>query len=145
MQLGENYVCPYVLIGDEGFALKPYLMRPFPYRQSHRDAQKENFNTRLCKARRVVENAFGVLAQKWRILFRPMEVSVESVIVIVKTCCIFHNFLRDTHMDKQYIEFLELSEPVMDAFENIIPNARRATDTAIEIRQKFVNYLIINN
>nr|CAH7719380.1 unnamed protein product [Callosobruchus chinensis] len=30
---GQNDTCPHVLIGDEGFALKPYLMRPFPYRQ----------------------------------------------------------------------------------------------------------------
>nr|CAH7735637.1 unnamed protein product [Callosobruchus chinensis] len=83
---GQNDTCPRVLIGDEGFALKPYLMRPFPYRQSRRDTQKETFNTRLCKARRVVENAFGILAQKWRIFFKPMEVSVKSVTLIVKTC-----------------------------------------------------------
>lgn len=141
---GQNDSCPYVLIGDEGFALKPYLMRPFPYRQSRRDPQKENFNTRLCKARRVVENAFGILAQKWRIFFRPMEVSVESVILIVKTCCILHNFLRDNKMDEQYIEFLEPSEPIMGAFQNIIPNVKRATDTAFDIRQTFVNYFNYN-
>nr|CAH7731477.1 unnamed protein product [Callosobruchus chinensis] len=122
---------------DEGFALKPYLMRPFPYRQSRRDAQKETFNTRQCKARRVVENAFGILAQKWRMFFRPMEVSVKSVTLIVKTCCILHNFLRDNNMDKDYIELLEPPEPRMEAFENMIPNTRRATGTAFDIRQKF--------
>nr|CAH7766872.1 unnamed protein product [Callosobruchus chinensis] len=118
---GQNDTCPHVLIGDEGFVLKPYLMRPFPYRQSHRDAQKETFNTRLCKARRVVENAFGILAQKWRVFFRPMEVSVKSFTLIVKTCCILHNFLRDNNMDKDYIELLEPPEPRMEAFENMIP------------------------
>nr|CAH7732150.1 unnamed protein product [Callosobruchus chinensis]CAH7765597.1 unnamed protein product [Callosobruchus chinensis] len=115
-------------------------MRPFPYRQSRRDAQKETFNTRQCKARRVVENAFGILAQKWRMFFRPMEVSVKSVTLIVKTCCILHNFLRDNNMDKDYIELLEPPEPRMEAFENMIPNTRRATGTAFDIRQKFVNH-----
>nr|CAH7719378.1 unnamed protein product [Callosobruchus chinensis] len=88
----------------------------------------------------IVENAFGILAQKWRIFFRPMEVSVKSVTLIVKTCCILHNFLRDNNMDKDYIELLEPPEPRMEAFENMIPNTRRATDTAFDIRQKFVNH-----
>ena len=28
---GQNESCSPVLIGDEAFAFKPYLMRPFPY------------------------------------------------------------------------------------------------------------------
>nr|CAI5821266.1 unnamed protein product [Callosobruchus analis] len=101
---------------------------------------EENFNTRLCKARRVVENAFGILSQKRRIFFRPMEVSVKNVILIAKTCCILHSHLRERNMDKHYIELLEPPEPSVEAFQNIIPNTRRATDTAFDIRQKFVNY-----
>ncbi|KAI4466169.1 hypothetical protein MML48_3g00010618 [Holotrichia oblita] len=31
---GENKRCSHVLVGDEAFALKPYLMRYFPYQQS---------------------------------------------------------------------------------------------------------------
>ncbi|CAH2011114.1 unnamed protein product [Acanthoscelides obtectus] len=61
---GQREPCPHVLIGDEGFALKPYLMRPLPYRQSKADARKEKYNTGLCRVRRVVENAFGILSQK---------------------------------------------------------------------------------
>ncbi|KAJ8935813.1 hypothetical protein NQ318_023367 [Aromia moschata] len=55
---------------------------------------KENYNMRLCKARRVVENAFGILVQKWRIFFRPIATKVETTILIIKTTCILHNFLR---------------------------------------------------
>ena len=57
---GQNESCSHVLIGDEAFALKSYLMRPFPYRQSRLSPRKENYNIRLCKARRVVENAVGI-------------------------------------------------------------------------------------
>nr|CAH7768617.1 unnamed protein product [Callosobruchus chinensis] len=128
---GQNDTCPHVLIGDEGFALKPYLMRPFPYRQSRRDAQKETFNTRLCKARRVVENAVWYFSTKMENILQTNG---------IKTRCILHNFLRDNNMDKDYIELLEPPEPRMEAFENMIPNTRRATDTAFDIRQKFVNH-----
>ncbi|KAJ8914955.1 hypothetical protein NQ315_002479 [Exocentrus adspersus] len=74
--------CPHVLIGDEAFSLKTYLMRPFPYKQCKTDISKEKYNTRLCRARRVVENAFGILAQKWRIFYRPIETKVETTILI---------------------------------------------------------------
>jgi len=60
---GQVHDTPYVLLGDEAFALKPYLMRPFPYSQSRQDPIKVTFNYRLCRARRVVENAFGIKAK----------------------------------------------------------------------------------
>lgn len=61
---GQHKPVPHVLIGNEAFPLKPYLMKPFAYRQSRQDQRKENYNKRLCRSRRVVENAFGILAQK---------------------------------------------------------------------------------
>ncbi|KAJ8936919.1 hypothetical protein NQ318_012540 [Aromia moschata] len=78
------YLHNHVLIGDEAFALKPYLMRPFPYRQSKIDTRKEHYNMRLCKARRVVENAFGILVQKWRIFFRPIATKTHRTNLVKK-------------------------------------------------------------
>jgi len=49
-----------ILIGDEEFALKTYLMKPFPRRQSRNNERLDTYNYRLCRARRVVENAFGI-------------------------------------------------------------------------------------
>jgi hypothetical protein len=58
---------PHVLIGDEGFALQTYLMRRFPRAAFANDARKKKFNKQLSRARRVVEIAFRILAQKWRV------------------------------------------------------------------------------
>ncbi|CAH1970384.1 unnamed protein product [Acanthoscelides obtectus] len=41
---GQNEICSYVLIGDEACALKPYLMRPFPYKQTLTDVRKEEYD-----------------------------------------------------------------------------------------------------
>jgi len=45
---GQNESCSYLLIRDEAFVLKPYLMRPFPYRQSRLNPRKENYITLDC-------------------------------------------------------------------------------------------------
>lgn len=137
---GKNQPLPHVLIGDEAFALRPWLMRPFPYRQSRSDVRKENYNTRLCRARRVVENAFGILAQKWRIFYRPIEVSVPTAISLVKTTCILHNFLRTKTCDHQYFQFLEPPQLTLDALNNFKNDPRRATNIAFDVRDKFVDF-----
>ena len=55
---GDTTVFPYRLVGDEAFALKPYMMRP--YGGKCLDCEKEKvFNYRLSRARRVKENYFG--------------------------------------------------------------------------------------
>jgi hypothetical protein len=66
---GQNEPTPCILFGDEAFPLRPYLMRPFPYRYSRNDEIKGNYN-RLCRARRTAENAFGILVQKLRGFFK---------------------------------------------------------------------------
>jgi hypothetical protein len=41
----------------------------------------------------VVECAFGIVCNKWRIFHRVIDVCVDFCNVIVKTCCILHNFV----------------------------------------------------
>nr|CAI5859434.1 unnamed protein product [Callosobruchus analis] len=137
---GTNINVPHVLIGDEAFALKPTLMRPYPYRQSRGNKRKEEYNTRLCTARRVVENAFGILAQKWRIFHRPIETSVDTTIKIVRSTCILHNFIRTKNCDSLYFEYLDPVESTMDAFANLERDPRRATNMAFDIREKFADF-----
>lgn len=86
---------PYVIVGDEAFPLKPWLMRPFP--GSGLSLEKATFNYRLSRARRVVENTFGIWAAKWRILFTPIDGDDDLINMIIWSTLILHNFLRVKH------------------------------------------------
>ncbi|XP_063585074.1 uncharacterized protein LOC134762506 [Penaeus indicus] len=91
---GSDQPCvPYVIVGDEAFGLHSNLMRPFGGKQL--SIAKKVFNYRLNKARLYVEHAFGILNNKWKILHRPLNVSPELAVNIVKACCILHNFVQE--------------------------------------------------
>ncbi|XP_048481249.1 uncharacterized protein LOC125489424 [Plutella xylostella] len=84
---------PYVILGDQAFALSTHSMTPFA--GIHSKGSKERiFNYRLSRARRVVENAFGIMSAKFRVLRSTMILSPKSAKTIVLATVHLHNFLR---------------------------------------------------
>ncbi|XP_064469627.1 uncharacterized protein LOC135384349 [Ornithodoros turicata] len=86
---------PHCIVGDEAFPLRTFLMRPYSRRAASEHHHKI-FNYRLSRARRLIENAFGILANRWRILRRPFKAKRENVERIVKACVVLHNFVMKT-------------------------------------------------
>lgn len=139
---GQEEPSPYVLVGDQAFALSPYLLRPFPYEQSRDDSRKDTFNNCLSKTRRVVENAFGIMSMKFRIFLRPIEMKIDSVSLLVCTTCLLHNYLRFEQVDEDYNRALLATYPIIEG-EMIslqpIPNYRGPA-ISHRIREKFADY-----
>eukprot|EP00745_Piridium_sociabile_P015087 TRINITY_DN22260_c0_g2_i4.p1 TRINITY_DN22260_c0_g2~~TRINITY_DN22260_c0_g2_i4.p1 ORF type:complete len:460 (-),score=109.82 TRINITY_DN22260_c0_g2_i4:119-1498(-) len=84
---------PFFIVSDDAFALKDYCMKPY---SRHTMAPRELiFNYRLSRARRVVENAFGLLAQRFRVFLRTCELRPNAVRKVMKCGVVLHNILLD--------------------------------------------------
>ena len=93
---------PHVIVADEAFPLTQQIMRPYSrFRISTLPKQKAIFNYRLSRARMVVENAFGILAMRWRLFDRCLALCADNADKIIKACYVLHNFLTP---EKDYIE-----------------------------------------
>lgn len=54
----------YVFVGDEAFAMRPDLLKPFD--RASLSNERRIYNYRLSRARRIIENTFGILASRFR-------------------------------------------------------------------------------
>lgn len=89
--LTENL--PYFFLGDDAFALRTWMMKP--YSRIGLGHDERIFNYRLSRARRVVENAFGILANRFQcLLHATVYKKTESVKSLVLACVMLHNLLR---------------------------------------------------
>ena len=90
--VGDDEDMPFFIVGDNEFPLRTWLMKPF----SRRDLTDEEliFNYRLSRGRRVVENAFGILANRFQVLLTTMRQQPGTALKIILACVCLHNLLR---------------------------------------------------
>ncbi|XP_063808935.1 uncharacterized protein LOC135016457 [Pseudophryne corroboree] len=86
----------FVFVADEAFALHEHVMKPYPKRGL--TTEKRVYNYRLSRARRTVENAFGILSNRFRIFHTAINLRVDKINWVVLACCALHNLLRKKKM-----------------------------------------------
>lgn len=131
---------PYVIVADDAFALKPYLMKPFSFRGQ--DIGQRVFNYRLSRARRMVESVFGMMAVKFRLLRSTIELSEENVKCCILAICALHNFLIISDQSA-YTQSVGLQNDGNTDFDQNIPNQERnASNEAKNVREKLKDYFM---
>ena len=81
---------------------------------------RKEFLTRLSRARRVVENAFGIMSMRLRVLTTTQRHSPEVGTLVTSTWCVLYNIIRD--------RYLLMQAPMLnreDQNRNLIPRAWR--------------------
>ena len=156
---GCDIPLPYFIVGDDIFALQTWLQRSFPRRSKLSEAQ-QIFNYRLSRARRVIENTFGILRARWRVFSRPIQASVETAEEITKAAVCLHNYLRQTNSASYcptgFVDSEDGSGDIRPgewrqvvrndsrgALSDIAPlRGRRYSNSAIEVREALMKYFV---
>ncbi|KAH6923842.1 hypothetical protein HPB50_007788 [Hyalomma asiaticum] len=87
--------------------LEARLVR-LPLPQEMKEHLRQAFNYHLSSARRVVENAFGRLKARFRILHKGLEADIDNVNRIIRACCILHNICEELsdHCDVTWMDYV---------------------------------------
>ena len=71
LNLHPNGEVPFTTVGDSVFNTHSWHLKP--YREGKRVPKQRYFNRRLCSARVVSQNAYGMLKGRWRILYKKKK------------------------------------------------------------------------
>jgi len=130
-------------------------MKPFPIYKKKGNKERI-FNYRLSRARRIIENTFGIMSAVFRVLRKPILIEPEKVTFVVLYCIYLHNFLRksrssrniytppgvfDTNNVQGYItEGTWRNDCELSSFFPLSRIARKPSQNYHAIREEFANY-----
>jgi hypothetical protein len=98
-----------LLLGDNGYACRPYLLTPIIHPQTN---QEIRYNTAHKRTRNVVERLFGKWKRRFPCLSRMLRTKLETSMAVICACAVLHN-IGIQHND------LDFEEQVPDEIEEI--------------------------
>lgn len=157
---GGSIPVPYVILGDSAFGLQPHLLKPFPHATEMNNMLHRVFNYRLSRARRTVENAFGIAASVFRVLRKPIMLKPNNADRVIFAITCLHNYLLTKKNTRSlYTPFGSLDHETSDG--QILPGTWREegmptssllslnrngpknfSATAKDVRKEFMNYFV---
>lgn len=91
---GTDLKSPHVFVADDAFQLNHHVMKPFAGKDL--ENRQQIFNYRLSRARRCIENAFGILTARWRIFKSPLQMHPDNADYVIKAAICLHNLFIET-------------------------------------------------
>ena len=88
----ENVTIRPLILGDGGYPLLTWLMRPYNIGQNI-DPRKAKFNKKLCGVRVTIERGSEILKARWRCLLKRLDSEIENVSNMIITCVVLHNYV----------------------------------------------------
>jgi hypothetical protein len=126
-----DYICnicvgSYYLV-DSGYPNKKGFLSPYKGEKYHLpkfrqgpgpSGQKEVFNHLHSSLRNVIERAFGVLKERWRILKHLPSYPMEKQAKIILACMALHNFIRETNENDNLFDMCDEDEEFVPSHED---------------------------
>lgn len=127
----------FVFVANKAFALQEHLMKPYPMRALTRE--RRVFNYCPSRARQIVENAFGILGNSFRIIHTAINLNVKNINwVVLLACCALHHFLRRKATQKRTAGTAAVEDP--DRPEEVAPFPTTGTALARQVREEYLVY-----
>ncbi|XP_069963028.1 uncharacterized protein [Bactrocera oleae] len=132
----SDIVFPYYFIADAAFPLEENIMKPY---ETDIDVNKAVFNKTLCKARKQIEIAFGILTSRWRVLSASISFSPENAKKVILATIVLHNFLRFGKVNSTAAE--ETNNYNMTSVNrHDLLTANTSSQSALNLRNKLCEY-----
>ena len=104
----------------------------------------------LSRGRRVVENSFGLMCARFRVLLDTIYTNDENADLIVKACTVLHNYLIDEN-PRATEKLVDTGDAKNGLWRNLIQKeliqaqmrpqkSNRPSNKAIEVRDNLKNY-----
>lgn len=150
---GREKIMPYVIVADDAFAMRPNVMKAFI--EPNLDIIERIHNSRLNRARRAIENVFGVMTARFQVLRQPIALDAEKTKKVALACCALHNYLLTTNQqeyaphrtfdyydaDNELIEG-EWRQEMPAGTLHPLEHSPIVTADAEEIQQEFAEYFV---
>jgi hypothetical protein len=141
----------FYVVGDAAYSLSATLLIPYSGADK-RNRQNDVFNFHLSQLRIKIEQAFGLLVNKWRVFKKPIEINLKRIPALVECCMQLHNFcvnernldwcvpdLPDhvvTEHNPQYEEYIDVRAKVHEAIKRQLAALGRDRPAYNKIRNK---------
>ena len=135
-----------LLLSDSAYATTLWQVRPFFFKLNLTE-RKKPFNKHLSSARVIMEQAFGVLKGRFRILLKRMDMGIENTVKTIITC-VLHNicqlrgyfYINDDNVLDQVLRNERLMRRAQQANNNVnCPNGNALRDILADYVERMVN------
>jgi hypothetical protein len=125
----------YMLIGDSGYAIEPFLMTKL---QETQTPAENLYNESILRTRNVVERQYGVWKRRFPILSLGMRVKLLTMMEIIVATAVLHNIAveMNDYFPEEWLENID--------YDDDNENVRNEVPNNILIRGRNVRRLLID-
>ena len=112
-------------------------MRPYP---GNLENEQRVYNFRLSRARRCIENSFGIMVLRFGVLKSDLNMDPKNAKTIATACCVLHNILRLWTELGEAITPVPPNGALLEGVDEVGDDMVDMVGPAFEQREKLKNY-----